>query len=83
MKGQHCYGNEGQAFTKQFLKVPLKYRRISSKFTYRRFHPVYKTYLPHRSVDYTTPLGTPVHEVADGTLTAAERSHLSGNHLII
>ncbi len=81
--GQNYYDSKGQPLAKQFLKAPLKYQRISSKFTYRRFHPVYKTYLPHRSVDYAAPLGTPIHAVADGTVAVAERNRRSGNFITI
>ena len=59
----------GESLRKQFLKAPLKYTRISSKFTNARLHPVYKVYRPHHGVDYAAPAGTEVHSVADGTVT--------------
>lgn len=59
---------DGASLRKQMLKAPLKYSRISSKFTYRRLHPVHKVYRAHTGVDYAAPKGTPVQAVGDGVV---------------
>ncbi len=65
------YDAEGNALHKAFLKSPLKYTRISSGYSNRRFHPILKVNRPHRGVDYAAPYGTPVRAVADGMVSMA------------
>jgi len=60
------YDLEGRPLRKQFLKSPLKFSRITSRFSMNRFHPVLKKRMPHYGVDYGAPVGTPVHVTADG-----------------
>ncbi len=64
------YDRNGKSLRKAFLKSPLRYRRISSYFSSRRFHPILKIYRPHYGIDYAAPVGTPVESVGDGRLTA-------------
>ncbi|MDD5223217.1 MAG: peptidoglycan DD-metalloendopeptidase family protein [bacterium] len=64
------YDQEGKSLRRAFLKSPLKFARISSKFTHRRFHPVLKIFRPHLGVDYAAPRGTPIWAIGDGTIAA-------------
>lgn len=74
---------DGKSLRKQLLKAPLKYTRISSKFSNSRLHPVHKVYRPHHGVDYAAPTGTPVHSVADGVVTFKGWGGGGGNTLKI
>jgi murein DD-endopeptidase MepM/ murein hydrolase activator NlpD len=65
------YDSEGRPLQKLFLRSPLRFSRITSRFTGRRFHPVLKTYRPHYGVDYGAPTGTPVRATANGVVRFA------------
>jgi murein DD-endopeptidase MepM/ murein hydrolase activator NlpD len=65
------YTADGRPLEKMFLRSPLPYSRITSRFSNRRFHPVLKTYRPHYGVDYGAPVGTPVRVTAGGVVTFA------------
>ncbi len=62
------YDAEGRPLRKMFLRSPLRYSRVTSRFSRRRFHPVLKRYRPHYGVDYGAPTGTPVRVTASGTV---------------
>ncbi|MBP5720450.1 MAG: peptidoglycan DD-metalloendopeptidase family protein [Bacteroidales bacterium] len=67
--GNKYWSEKGESLRKAFLKAPLKYNRISSRFTYHRKHPITGVVRPHTAVDYAAPVGTPVHSIGDGTVT--------------
>jgi murein DD-endopeptidase MepM/ murein hydrolase activator NlpD len=57
---------KGRSLNRQLLKSPLSYRRISSYFTNKRYHPILKRYRPHHGIDYVAPRGTPVESAGKG-----------------
>jgi murein DD-endopeptidase MepM/ murein hydrolase activator NlpD len=65
------YDLEGHPLRKMFLRSPLTFSRVTSRFSNSRFHPVLKRAMPHYGVDYGAPVGTPVHVTADGVVTLA------------
>jgi murein DD-endopeptidase MepM/ murein hydrolase activator NlpD len=73
------YDGEGRPLRKMFLRSPLRYSRVTSNFTQRRFHPVLKIYRPHWGVDYGAPVGTPVQVTANGTVTFTGWDRGGGN----
>lgn len=69
--GEELYYNEkGNSLEGAFLKAPLDYYRISSRFTNSRYHPVLKRYRAHHGVDYAAPTGTPVYAIGSGKVIA-------------
>ena len=71
-KGKKSYFDEnGQSLQRSFLKAPLRFSRISSRFTKSRMHPILRIARPHFGVDYAAPHGTPVEALGDGKVTEA------------
>ncbi len=62
------YDDKGQNLQRAFLKAPLKFKRISSKFSHGRMHPILKIRRPHLGIDYAADYGTPVQTIGDGTV---------------
>jgi murein DD-endopeptidase MepM/ murein hydrolase activator NlpD len=77
------YDEQGGSLRKAFLKAPLKYSRISSGFSLKRFHPVLKRYRAHLGIDYAAPQGTPIHAVGDGVVLEARYKKGNGNYVKI
>jgi murein DD-endopeptidase MepM/ murein hydrolase activator NlpD len=81
--GTDSYFNEdGTSARKTFLKSPLKFAPITSRFG-GRFHPIINQFGQHNGVDYGTPQGTPVWAVSDGTVTKAGWDNGGGNMVCV
>lgn len=72
------FDGEGKMLGESFLRYPLKFSRISSHFTFARFHPVLKHTRPHNGVDFAAPTGTPVRTVSRGKVEFAGSNGGSG-----
>ena len=78
------FDEQGTSLRRAFLKAPLSYSRISSRFSEARLHPIKKIVRAHHGVDYAAPSGTPVYSVGDGVVTArAWDSKGGGNYIKI
>ena len=74
------YAANGNSLQKAFLRSPLKFgARITSHFSYARFHPILKTRRPHLGIDYGAPVGTPVQTIGSGRVIFAGRKGGEGN----
>lgn len=77
------FNEKGKGMKRPFLKAPLKFSRITSGFSMKRFHPVQKIYKAHLGTDYGAPTGTPIMAVGDGTVEAAGFAQYNGNYVKI
>ncbi|MEM6270944.1 MAG: peptidoglycan DD-metalloendopeptidase family protein [Bacteroidota bacterium] len=77
------FDKSANSLRKAFLRAPLQFRRISSRFNRRRFHPVLKRRRPHLGTDYAAAPGTPIWSIGDGVVTEARYSRGGGNYVAI
>ena len=77
------FDEKGNSLRKAFLKAPLEFGRISSRYSKSRLHPILKTRRPHLGIDYAAPVGTPVRSTGDGTVVDAGYSRGNGKYIKI
>ncbi|WP_281647649.1 peptidoglycan DD-metalloendopeptidase family protein [Parendozoicomonas sp. Alg238-R29] len=77
------YSADGKSMRKSFIRTPVDFTRISSRFNPNRLHPVFKTKRPHRGVDYAAPTGTPIKASGDGVVKFSGRQNGFGNVVFI
>lgn len=82
-EGVDYFDAEGKSLRKAFLRDPLEYTRISSRYSPKRYHPVLKRWKSHLGTDYAAPTGTPIRSVGDGVVVAAGYTSGNGNYVKI
>jgi murein DD-endopeptidase MepM/ murein hydrolase activator NlpD len=77
------FDENGNSLRKAFLKAPLEFGRISSRYSKSRLHPVLKTRRPHLGVDYAAPVGTPIRTTGDGVIAEIGYNGGAGKYIKI
>ncbi len=77
------YDEDGGSLRRMLLKSPLRFSRITSRFTNNRFHPILKLYRPHHGIDYAAPTGTPVEASGSGRVIFAGWKNGYGNFIAL
>ncbi len=77
------YTPDGKSMRKAFLRTPVKYTRISSRFSLRRYHPILHKFRSHKGVDYAAKIGTPVYAAGDGKVIFKGRKGGYGRVIIL
>lgn len=75
------YDEKARPLQSFFLKAPLDFFRISSRFSPNRFHPVQKRWKAHKGTDYAAAHGTPIKSTANGVVVAASYTAGNGNYV--
>lgn len=75
------YDQEGNSVKRAFLKAPLKFSRITSRYTNRRLHPVQKVWKAHLGTDYAAPNGTPIIATGSGAVIESGFTKYNGNYV--
>ncbi len=84
IKGDHdYYDDQGKTLRSFFLRAPVNYTRISSRYSGNRFHPVQKRWKAHLGTDYAAAYGTPIEATANGVVTKSGYTRGNGNYVKI
>ena len=81
--GPGYFNEKGANWQRQMLMAPLEYARVTSGFSLRRLHPIFKKVMPHYGVDYAAPVGTPVRAAGSGTVATAGHSGGAGRYVVL
>lgn len=77
------FDEEGRPTKGAFLRAPVKFSRISSRYNLRRFHPIKKRRIPHLGTDYAAPYGTPIRATSDGVINKVGYTRSNGKYVKI
>ena len=80
--GDNFFDQKGNSLRKSFLKAPLKFSHISSRFSNNRMHPVLRIVRPHHGVDYAAATGTPVYTIGDGVVLQKSYQPAGGGNFV-
>jgi murein DD-endopeptidase MepM/ murein hydrolase activator NlpD len=75
------YDEEGKTLKNFFLKTPIKFSRLTSRFSNNRYHPVQHRWKAHKGTDYAAPRGTPITTTASGTVIRTGYTAGNGNYV--
>ncbi|CAM2845658.1 peptidoglycan DD-metalloendopeptidase family protein [Flavobacterium frigoris] len=75
------YDEEGKTLKNFFLKAPIKFSRLTSRFSMNRYHPVQHRWKAHKGTDYAAPTGTPITTTASGTVERTGYTAGNGNYV--
>jgi murein DD-endopeptidase MepM/ murein hydrolase activator NlpD len=82
-EGGEFYNEKGKSLRKAFLKAPLRFSRITSHYSLRRFHPIDKVWKAHLGTDFAAPTGTPILATGSGVVIASRYTRFNGNYVKI
>ena len=81
--GFDFYDDKGESLQRAFLRYPVEYSRISSRYNPKRYHPVLKRTTAHLGTDFAAATGTPIKAAADGIIIARGWTNGNGNYIKI